>query len=319
MPASNWAGNHCYRARTVHRPTSIEQVQEVVAAAPRVRVLGSRHSFTAIGDSDELLTLEALPADVTVDRAAGTVSLAGATTYGELAGALREQRMALANLASLPHISVAGAVATGTHRSGDRNGNLATAVAGVEIVRSDGELARFRRGDPDFDGVVVGLGALGAVTRVMLDVEPEFSVRQRVYEGLRWEAFYEHFDEITSSGYSVSAFTRWGETVEQVWVKRRDGDSADGELYGAVAARIERPPDPRTRSGQLHAAARRAGAVVRAPPALPARVHSEQRRGAAVRVPRPARSRDRRDRVDPRARPAGPEPRAGLGDPLDCG
>ena len=74
-------------------------------------------------------------------------------TYGDLAGALQPEGVGLANLASLPHISVAGAVATATHGSGDRNGNLATAVAGLELVTSAGELVTAARGDADFDGL----------------------------------------------------------------------------------------------------------------------------------------------------------------------
>src|SRR5215218_999672 len=197
---TNWAGNHTYGAARLHRPTTLEQVQEVVAAAPRIRVLGSRHSFTDIADSAELVSLEAVHAaasplaGIDVDHAAGTVSLGGGLRYGELADVLREEGVALHNLASLPHISVAGAVATATHGSGVTNGNLATAVAALELVTSDGQLVRASRGDADFDGMVVGLGALGAVTRLTLDVEPAYEVRQRVFEGLAWDALYEHFD-----------------------------------------------------------------------------------------------------------------------------
>jgi xylitol oxidase len=248
---TNWAGNYTYRARKLHRPPTLERVQEIVASAERVRVLGSRHSFTDIGDSIELLTLADLPADVRIDHAARTVSFTAGLSYGELARPLAADRMALANLASLPHISVAGAVATATHGSGDRNGNLATAVAGLEMVASDGRLVRTARGDPDFDGVVVSLGALGAVTRITLDVEPAHRVSQRVFEGLRWDALYDHFDAITANGYSVSVFTRWGETVDQVWVKSRVADSdsepvalPEGRLFGAVPATVERNPIP---------------------------------------------------------------------------
>jgi xylitol oxidase len=169
MTETNWAGTHTYTAAAVHRPASVEELQEVVAAAPRVRVLGSRHSFNDIADAAELVSLETLPADVRVDQAAGTVSVGGALRYGELAAVLAGEGMALHNLASLPHISVAGAVATGTHGSGDRNGNLATAVTALELVTSDGEIVRAARGDAGFDGMVVGLGALGAVTRITLD------------------------------------------------------------------------------------------------------------------------------------------------------
>jgi xylitol oxidase len=243
----NWAGSHAYRARALHRPGTIEEVRAIVARAPRVRVLGSRHSFTDIADSDELIALDGLPATVAVDHAAGTVSVGAGVTYGALAEALKGEGVALHNLASLPHISVAGAVATGTHGSGDRNGNLATAVAGMEVVTSSGDVVAVARGDPDFDGLVVGLGAAGAVTRVTLDVEPAFQVRQRVFESLAWEALLGRFDDIAASGYSVSVFTDWGRTAGQVWVKARVTDapeSAAGELFGAVAATGERHPIP---------------------------------------------------------------------------
>ncbi len=244
-PGKNWAGNYTYRAHKLHRPSTIEQLQEIIANAPSVRVLGSRHSFNDIADSSELITLEAMPIDVVVDHAADTVSFNAALSYGELVEALNEENVALHNLASLPHISVAGAVATATHGSGETNGNLATAVAGLELVTSDGEIIEISRGEPNFDGLVVGLGALGAVTRITLDVEPAYEVRQRVFEGLGWEALFEHFDEIISCGYSVSVFTRWGETIDQVWVKSRvtdEPEQVESDLFGAAAAVVDRHP-----------------------------------------------------------------------------
>ncbi len=253
----NWAGNYTYKAEKLHRPTTIEQVQEIVAKASSVHVLGSRHSFNDIADSPELISLENLPADVHIDQKAQTVSLSGGVKYGNLAKILNAEGVALHNLASLPHISVAGATATATHGSGITNGNLATAVAGLELVTSTGEILRTSRGDPDFDGLVVGLGALGAVTRSTLDVQPTYEVKQRVFEGLSWKALYDHFDEITSCGYSVSVFTRWGKTNEMVWVKSRmdEPDRIEGELFGAVAATVNRHPifehDPTACTPQL--------------------------------------------------------------------
>ncbi|MEN3281963.1 MAG: alditol oxidase [Solirubrobacteraceae bacterium] len=245
MTEVNWAGTHAYRATRIHRPSTVAEVQEIVARAPRVRVLGSRHSFSDVGDSDELVTLEGLPADLAVDRERMTVSVAAGVKYGELAEALNAEGLALHNLASLPHISVAGAIATATHGSGNGNGNLATAVAGLELVTSEGELLAASRGDPDFDGLVVGLGALGAVTRVVLDVEPAYEIRQRVFERLTWDALFEHYDTIAASGYSVSVFTRWGQDVEQVWIKSRVTEAPEevrDELFGAVAATVDRHP-----------------------------------------------------------------------------
>jgi xylitol oxidase len=244
-PGRNWAGNYTYRAQKLHRPSTIEQLQEIFANAPCVRVLGSRHSFNDIADSSELITLEAMPMDVVVDHEADTVSFNAALKYGELVEALNEEGVALHNLASLPHISVAGAVATATHGSGETNGNLATAVVGLELVTSDGQIIAASRGEPDFDGLVVGLGALGAVTRITLDVEPAYEVRQRVFEALSWEALFEHFDEIISCGYSVSIFTRWGETIDQIWVKSRvtdEPEQVESDLFGAVAAAVDRHP-----------------------------------------------------------------------------
>jgi xylitol oxidase len=254
----NWAGNHAYGAATVHRPETLEQVREIVARAPRIRVLGSRHSFTDIADADALISLDALPPDIAVDPVARTLSCAGAVRYGEIAGPLAAAGLALHSLASLPHISVAGAVATATHGSGDANGNLATAVAALELVTSSGELLTARRGEPGFDGLVVGLGALGAVTRLTLDAEPDYQVRQRVFEGLSWEALAGHFDAIAACGDSVSVFTRWGDDVDQVWVKSRVGPEPEqprADLFGARPATVERHPilglDPVNCTAQL--------------------------------------------------------------------
>jgi xylitol oxidase len=243
----NWAGNHVYAATAVHRPRSMAELAAVLAAGERIRVLGSRHSFNAIGDAPALVSLEDLPGGVEVDRAAGTVSLPGALRYGTLAGLLDAEGLALHALASLPHISVAGAVSTATHGSGDRHGNLATAVAALELVTSSGETVRASRGEPDFDGLVVSLGALGAVTRITLDVEPAYAMTQHVYEGLTWEALARHFDAITASGDSVSVFTRWGDVAGAVWLKRRVTDAAGPaprELFGARPADGERHPIP---------------------------------------------------------------------------
>jgi xylitol oxidase len=237
---ANWAGNLVYRAERLHRPESLDELRQIVARAPRIRVLGSRHCFNDIADADELVSLDALPPAIEVDG--DRVWCGGAVRYGELAEALHAHGLALHNLASLPHISVAGAVATATHGSGDGNGNLATAVAALEVVTSEGELVRASRGDPDFDGMVVSLGALGAVTRIALDAEPAYEIRQHVFEGLAWDALLDRLDAIFASGYSVSVFTRWRpEEAGQLWVKQRAGE-AEPDGFGARPATVDRHP-----------------------------------------------------------------------------
>lgn len=245
---TNWSGNYTYRAASLHRPRTVPEVQELVSASARVRALGTRHSFTDVADSDALISLSELEGEVDVDHQHSTVSVPGQVTYAQLAAVLNRERRALHSLASLPHISVAGAISTATHGSGDTYGNLSTAVCGLELVTGSGQLIRVTRGDPDFDGMVVGLGALGIITRVTLETEPYYEVRQRVYDNLPWEALYAHYDDITARGQSVSVFHRFGDYAEQVWVKTRVGgrDLRDeGEdLFGASPADGPRSPMP---------------------------------------------------------------------------
>jgi xylitol oxidase len=245
----NWAGNHRYRAGAHHRPESLEQVQELVRRLPRVRALGSRHSFNDIGDTPgDLISLDRYPRSMIVDSAGATVTVDGGMRYGDLCGPLEQAGFALHNLASLPHISIAGACTTATHGSGVSSGNLATAVAAMSVVSSDGEVVRFAR-EQDADelaGAVVGLGGLGVVTELTLDVVPAYRMRQDVYEDLSFASVEEHFEEISAAAESVSFFTGWGaRTFEQVWLKRRVTDEpyeAEPELRGARLAR--RPLHP---------------------------------------------------------------------------
>lgn len=246
-PGVNWAESHRYHARGLHRPVSIAQAQEMVAATERIRALGSRHSFNDLADtSGDLITLADLKPDITIDEAAGTVTVNGAVTYGDLAPKLHEAGFALHAMASLPHISVAGAIATATHGSGDSAQNLAAAVVGLEMIGADGEIRTFTAGDSDFDGVVVALGALGITTRVTMRIEPTYQMRQYVFNDVPWELVLEGFDDVTSLGESVSLFPAWDpDVVDSIWVKRRtdrpDGAEPPAELAQFAASRNQHP------------------------------------------------------------------------------
>ena len=230
MTETNWAGSHTYSTISLHRPESLAELGALVASADRVHALGSRHSFNLVADTvGELVSIAALPRDIELDSEAAVVRVAGGVLYGDLATELHRQGWALASMASLPHISVAGAVATGTHGSGDAIGSLASAVAAVECVGPDGETRSIARGDTDFDGWVVSLGALGIVTHLTLDIEPTYDVRQDVFLHLPWAALENAFDAVTGSAYSVSVFTDWiGHDVKQVWRKSRMGVDSPG-------------------------------------------------------------------------------------------
>jgi alditol oxidase len=252
----NWADNHTYRAARIHRPRSIDEVRRLVAASSMIRAIGARHSFNGVADSPgELIDLRDIDPDFVIDRDRRTVTAGAATSYGALAAHLQEQGWALQNMASLPHVSIAGAIATGTHGSGDRNGSLATAVAAFELVTAAGELMKIRRGDADFDGMVVGLGAFGVVTRVTLDIQPSFDMRQDAFLGLTWTRALANFDAVMAAAYSVSLMTTWsGATVDRVWLKTRLPESA---LRTVTAVRLGMTPTSQaTVSGTDEAPAR---------------------------------------------------------------
>lgn len=242
-PRTNWAGNLAYSTDRLHLPQTVAEAQDVVRNAPKLRPLGSRHCFNAIADSAEAqISLERLGQAPRLDEEANRVTVGAAMRYGDLAPYLHERGYAVHNLASLPHISVAGACATATHGSGVANGNLATAVAAITFIDASGDLVALSRDEDGdrFAGAVVGLGGLGLVTEVTLDVQPAFDMTQHVYLNLPVASLYDHFEEIMSSGYSVSLFTDWRtDTVNQVWIKRVAGDDAfeaEPAFFGASLA-----------------------------------------------------------------------------------
>jgi alditol oxidase len=221
----NWAGNYQYNAARIHHPETLQQLQELVGRGKNIRALGTRHSFNDIADStQELISLENFDQILSLDKERLRVTVEGGIRYGQLCRYLYQEGFALHNLASLPHISIAGACATATHGSGNKNGNLATIVSEMELVVADGStvvLSREKDGDP-FQGMIVGLGGFGIVAKLTLDVQPTFDVGQYVYENLPFGELENHFDDITAGAYSVSLFTDWEkETINQVWLKRR--------------------------------------------------------------------------------------------------
>jgi alditol oxidase len=240
---TNWAGNYTYSTRNLDVANTVEDVKHSVGAHAHLKALGARHSFNNIADSrEEQISLKHFD-QIELDAKAKTVTVGAGVTYGQLAPYIDSRGFAVHNLASLPHISVVGACATATHGSGSRNGNLSTAVRAMEIVTADGEvetLSRERLGD-QFPGTVVGLGALGVITKITLEVQPKFQMTQMVYENLPFDQLEHHLEDIFASGYSVSVFSDWqNHRATQVWVKRRvdPGSSVDihADFYGAKAA-----------------------------------------------------------------------------------
>jgi alditol oxidase len=216
---TNWAGNITFGCRALHRPASVAELQELVAGSDRVRALGTGHSFSPVADTTgELISLAELPPRIEVDADRSTITVSAGVRFGELAPVAQRAGLALRTLGSLPHISVAGACATGTHGSGDGCGTLASSVSAIELVEADGELVRVGRDDPGFAGSVLALGCRGIVTALTFDLIPTFDVRQWVYEQVPTD----DLGAVLAAAYSVSAFTSFaGPRFEQVWLKRR--------------------------------------------------------------------------------------------------
>jgi xylitol oxidase len=247
----NWAGNLEYSTNKLDTARTLQQVKEIVNKYPKLKVLGTRHCFNNIADTrDQFISVVGAEEQIVLDEKNKTVTVNAGLKYGQLSPVLHQKGFALHNLASLPHISVAGACATATHGSGDKNGNLATAVAAFEMVTANGEVVQLsRKNDGEkFNAAVVNLGALGVVTKVTLDVEPTFMMGQYVYENLPLAQLKEHFEKIESSGYSVSLFTNWAsQDITEVWIKYKTGDNAfkgEKEFFGARLATKNLHPIP---------------------------------------------------------------------------
>jgi xylitol oxidase len=240
----NWSGNVSYSTERILRPRSTAEAQELIAGAETLRPLGTRHSFSTVADSTgALLSTEHL--DRIVEIGDETVTVEAGIRYGELATALHDRGLALPNFASLPHISIGGAVATATHGSGAANQSLAAGVSALELVTANGSITQLRRGDADFEGAVVGLGALGLVTRVSLDVVPAFDLRQYVFEQLPWPTVEAELNAILARGYSVSLFTTWDDDAgAQAWVKTTEELGPESSYFGASPAPEPRNPVP---------------------------------------------------------------------------
>lgn len=239
----NWAKNYAYKAENLYQPSTVEEIQALVKKLDKQKALGSCHCFNNIADSPlNQISTQNLNKVLNIDEKAQTITVEAGVRYGQFAPELDKKGFALHNLASLPHISVAGACATATHGSGVKNGNLASAVRAFEMVTANGDIVNVSREKDGelFNGMVVGLGGLGIVTKVTLAMEPTYQVRQDLFQDLPLESLKNHFDEIMSAGHSVSLFTDWqNKIVSQIWIKRKvtkDTKDLGADFFGAKRA-----------------------------------------------------------------------------------
>ncbi len=249
MANTNWAGNIEYFPTDFHQPSSTEEVQDLVSRATSVKVIGTRHSFNHIGSPTEVfISSRNLSRVVSIDRIEGSVWVQAGITYGELSLVLDSEGLALKNMASLPHISVGGAIATATHGSGFQNQCLSSQALALKFVLADGSLLEVdKHADPElFQACVVHLGAIGALVEVKLALVPRFEIAQSVFLNVKFESAVNQLMEILSLGYSVSLFTQWkGDCLDQIWVKRLPSEpSPDRFLNGIGASKAQQKVHP---------------------------------------------------------------------------
>lgn len=189
MEWSNWSGSATCRPSSVHYPRTLADIQRALRAAgpgDTVRVVGAGHSFPPVATSDDvLLSLEHYTGIVDVDAEAETVTVRAGTSLHDLNRALAEHDLALENMGDIDRQSVAGALATGTHGTGDDYGIIATTVERLRLVTADGSTrelaAEDGEADDAFHAACVSLGTLGVVTEVTLSVRPAYKLAERTW------------------------------------------------------------------------------------------------------------------------------------------
>lgn len=239
---TNWAGNYTYSTDNLVAPKTVEELQDLVKSYKKAKGLGTMHCFNGIADSKfNQISTAALNKVISLDKENQTITVESGIKYGEFCEYLDKNGFALHNLASLPHISVAGACSTSTHGSGISNGSLATAAIALEMVNGKGEVVTLtkEKNREEFLMAIVSLGALGIITKVTLQVQPTFKMKQVVYQNMPMSALEKDFEKIMASGYSVSLFTDWkNKNVSEVWIKVKSDDvkTFAPEFYGAKLA-----------------------------------------------------------------------------------
>jgi alditol oxidase len=231
VTVSNWSKNQSFKFRKIFYPTSTDEIVSIVKSAKKVKVIGTAHSFNTSAAADDgyeeetdLICLSNLCVNPILDEEKKTITVSAGSKFGEIFHwiSINAPNFALHNSASLPHISVGGAIATATHGSGVKHGNLSSAVVSLELIKANGEIMNISRETKgsEFDGYIVHLGCLGVVTRVTLSLVSAFNIRQDCFVCLDFDIALQNIDEILSSGYSVSLFTTWSNRLfEQVWRK----------------------------------------------------------------------------------------------------
>jgi len=201
----NWAGDQVCHPRAIERPSSRDELAEVVAAAAGrgelIRASASGHSFneTALTDG-VMLRLDGLDRVLAFDASSGLVKVEAGIVLAALNERLDDLGVALENLGDIDRQSLAGSLSTATHGTGSAFGNLSAQVEEIELVLADGSVVELSASsDPEaFRAARVGLGALGIISAVTLRTVPAYTIH-RVDDAKPLAETLERLDELVAA------------------------------------------------------------------------------------------------------------------------
>ena len=283
MEWRNWSGLETSRPTRVVHPSDAEAVVEAVGKAradgSTLKMVGTGHSFTAIGVPEQtMLTPGRMSGIISVDREAMTVTALAGTPLHVLNAELEHLGLSLHNMGDIAEQTLAGSVSTGTHGTGGFAAGLSAQVAGLELVTGTGELLRATgEENPDvLDLARVGLGALGVLTTITFRVEPLFLLEAHE-QPARWDDALAAYDDDTAAHHHVDMY--WFPHTDRMLLKhndRLDADLSEAEPLARWRSWLDDDFFSNTLFGALTAAANRAPRVIPRMNQLSSRVLSER-------------------------------------------
>ena len=197
---SNWAGNQSVDNVSLFKPRTEEEIQRVVQFAItnklRVKVVGSGHSFTAIALSrDVLLDLSDYDAVIAIDNLANTVTVQAGIQLSKMNLILQSNGLAMQNLGDITYQTIAGAISTSTHGTGIKLTGIANQVVALRLVLADSSVVDCSATSNAelFNCARVGLGALGVISTVTLQLVPAFNLAV-IEQPMRVDELLENLD-----------------------------------------------------------------------------------------------------------------------------
>ena len=219
---TNWAGNQSSHPHSWVRPQNLAEIAAVVkdasAQGRRVKVIGSGHSFTSTAVAqDILIEMSYMTKILAGPDENGIVELEAGMTLSALNKYLFQLGRAVENLGDIAYQTIAGAISTGTHGTGENIGGLAQQVVGLTLVDGVGITVVIDENNPLLHFVRVGVGAVGIIAHVKIRTVPKFTLHVEE-KPMRLSYVLENLEELTTRNDHFEFFwiphTKWALTKQ---------------------------------------------------------------------------------------------------------